>query len=89
MGKHIGKNISENLCVKHSLKLLIMLKNLPQMDLKMLQKINSRNSRGKRWFDNKIANRITKVSKTSQQSNSYISRGKTEKYWLSNINIIV
>ena len=53
---------------------------------------------------NKIANRITKVSKNSQQNNSktvtnehdkeipkerYISGRKTEKYWWSKINITV
>ena len=38
MGKNIGKSISKNLMVNKARKFLIMLKNLQQMQLKLIQK---------------------------------------------------
>ena len=38
MGKNIGKSISKNLMVNKARKILIKLKNLQQMQLKLIQK---------------------------------------------------
>ena len=46
--KNIGKNVSKTLSSQYSQNFLIMLKNLPQMLLKLLQKSNSKNS-GSNW----------------------------------------
>ena len=69
MDKNIGKNISKKTsAVNIAENFLIMLKNPQQMRLKLLQK-----EQFKKQFDligNKIADRIRKVSKKSQQNNS-------------------
>ena len=56
------------------------------MELKLLQKSNSKNSRSNRHFKlfcNKIADKITKVSKSLPKNNLEIVKSKTEilKEW--------
>ena len=55
------KNISTNLCSKY---------NLPQIHLKLLQKEQFKTSITGDLTGNKIADKITTVSKTSPQNNS-------------------
>ena len=64
MSKNIGKNISKRLSGEYSQKLLIMLNNLLQMHLNLLQKVTGD------LTENKIAGKVTKIPKTSQQNNS-------------------
>ena len=65
MGKNIGKNVSKSLSVNIARNFLIMLKNLQQMHLKLLQKevIQKPAQATGDLTGNKIADRITKVSK--------------------------
>ena len=72
MGKKIGENISKNLSYKYSQKLFIMLNNLQQMSLKLLQTEQFKKTVEETCdlIGNKIANKITKTSKNSQQKNS-------------------
>ena len=75
---------------------LIMLNNLLHIKLKLHQKNYPKNSRSDQWFDwKKIADKITRVSKTSPNNNLdtiaeirtklYIYRVKTKNYWWSKI----
>ena len=83
----ICKNISKNLSGKNSQKLLDHAKKsatdaLKTSSKKLIQKTGEATSD---LIGNKIADRITKVSKNSQQNNSeivtiYISRRKTRNY---------
>ena len=82
-GRNIDKKISTNLSSKY---------NLPQIHLKLLQKERFKNSITGDLIGNKIADKITTVSKTSPQHNSEtnyeeillrkicISRTKTKIY---------
>ena len=71
MSKNIGKNISKRLSGEYSQKLLIMLNNLLQMHLNLLQKVIQETSEATGDLtENKIAGKVTKIPKTSQQNNS-------------------
>ena len=65
MGRNIGENISRNLSGKYNF--LTMLNNLLQIHLKLLQKkqLKKKTEATGDFIGNKIADRITKVSKTS------------------------
>ena len=72
MGKNIGKNVSKYLCGKYSQQLLDDAKEYATDALKtslkrVIQKVAEATGD---LIDNKIADRITKVSKSSQQDNS-------------------
>ena len=71
VGKNIGKNISKNLSGKYNKKFFDHANNLKQMPLKLLRKkqFKSAEATGD-LIGNKISNKITKVSKNSQQINS-------------------
>ena len=70
--KNIGKNISKNLNRKYSQKLLDHTKNSATDALKAVPKIAiPKTAEGTSYLiSNKIADRTTKDSKTSQQTNS-------------------
>ena len=72
MGKNIGKNMSKNLSGKYSLKLLDHAKKSATDALKTSSKriIQKTAEATGDLICNKIANRITKVSKNLQQNNS-------------------
>ena len=72
MSKSIGKNKSKKLSSKYIQNFLIMLNNLPQPHVKLLQKelILKKAEATCDLIENKIANRITKVSETSPKNNS-------------------
>ena len=70
----LGKNISKNLSEKYGQKLLDHdKKNLQQMQLTLPQKSNSKKKKKSEargvLIGNKIADKITKVSKVSPQKN--------------------
>ena len=66
MSKNIGKNISKNLSGKYSQRLLGHAKNLQQMQLKQVQKKFHKTAEATDdLIHNKIADEITKVSKSS------------------------
>ena len=72
MGKNIGKNVSKYLCGKYSQQLLDDAKEYATDALKtslkrVIQKVAEATGD---LIDNEIADRITKVSKSSQQDNS-------------------
>ena len=69
MGQNIGKNISKNLSCKNSQKLLDHAKQSLQMHLKLLQKEQFKKTT-ESTGDLKIAEKITRVSKTSLQNKS-------------------
>ena len=74
ISKKIGKNIHKNLStyeVNTVENFLIMLNNLLQMHLKLLQK--------KQLIGNKIADKITKVSKGSPENSSGMTESETKK----------
>ena len=81
MGKKISKNISKSLSDKYSQKLLDHAKQSATNALKT----NSKNVIRKiveatgDLIDNKTANKVTKISKTSQQNNSEIVTNKLNK----------
>ena len=72
MDKNVGKNISKNLSGKNSQKLLDHAKQSAPDVLKTTSKraIQKTVNKADDLIGNKIADRITKVSKTSQQNNS-------------------
>ena len=97
MNKNIGKNISKNLCGKYNRKLLYNAKQSATAVFKTPSKrtfktaIQRTAETAGDLIGNKIANRITIVSRSSPQNNSetcrrntyrkiYISRRKTENY---------
>ena len=67
MGKNIGKNISKILFENIARNFLITLNNLPQVRLKLLQKEQFKKfaEATANLIENKIADKITKVSKNS------------------------
>ena len=69
IGKNISENISKNLSGKYSQKLLDHAKQSASDALKTTSKRVIQNSAGgtSDLIDNKIANRITKVSRSSSQ----------------------
>ena len=81
MGKKISKNISKSLSDKYNQKLLDHAKQSATNALKT----NSKNVIRKiveatgDLIDNKTANKVTKISKTSQQNNSEIVTNKLNK----------
>ena len=73
MGKNIDKNVSENLSRKYSQKLLDHAKKSSTDMFKTISKRSIQKTVREATvhsFDNKIANKIRKVSKNSQQNNS-------------------
>ena len=69
MGKSIGKNMDKNLSSKYSQKFLDhLLNNLLRMHLTLFQKeqLKKTAERARYSIGNKIADKITKVSKTSK-----------------------
>ena len=97
MGKNIGKNISKNVSAKYSQKLLDHAKQSAADAFKTTSKKEIQKRAEATWdlIGNKVAIRITKVSKNSQQNNletvtnendkeipieRYISRRKTNNY---------
>ena len=77
----IGKNINKNVSNKYSKNFSIMLNN-PQLCLKLLQKSNSKNSGSNCWFVwQKIANKITMVSRMSLQYSSETVTNEVRKNW--------
>ena len=71
MGKNIGKHINKNLSGKYSQKFLDYAKQSPTDEFKTVSKraIQKTAEVAGDLIGNKFANRITKVSKYSQQSN--------------------
>ena len=72
MGKNIGKNLSKNLSGKYSQKLLDHAK-ISATDAPKISsfKVTQKNAEGTgELIGKKIANKITKLSKNSQQNNS-------------------
>ena len=71
MGKTVGKKICQNLRSKYSLKFLDQTNTLVQMHLKLFQiaEKNPAEATGD-LIGNKIADRNTKVSRTSPKNNS-------------------
>ena len=68
LGRNIDKNISKNLSSTYIVKnILIRQSYLLKMDLKLLQKTAEATGN---LIENKIADKITKVSKTSPQNTS-------------------
>ena len=97
MGKNIGKNIGKNVSAKYSQKLLDHAKQSAADAFKTTSKKEIQKTAEATWdlIGNKVAIRITKVSKNSQQNNletvtnendkeipieRYISRRKTNNY---------
>ena len=79
-GKNIGENVSKHLTTKCSEELLLMvLNNLQQMHLNLVQKSNSKADSTGDLISNKIADKITKVSKNSQQNNKDIVTNENDK----------
>ena len=72
MSKNIGKNISENLSAEHIHILIDHLNNLLQMNLKLVQQEQFKKPAKLTddLIDNEIADKITKVLKTSRQNTS-------------------
>ena len=72
MGKYVGKSISKNLSSKYSQKGLDHTKQSAPNSLKIVsKKVIQKTAEGTGdLIDNKIADRITKVSKSSPQNNS-------------------
>ena len=73
MGKNIDKNVSENLSRKYSQKLLDHAKKSSTDMFKTISKRSIQKTVREATvhsLDNKIANKIRKVSKNSQQNNS-------------------
>ena len=72
MGENIGKNISKNLNGKYSQKLLDHAKQYAADALQTTSKrvIQITAEATNDWIGNEIANKITRVSKNSQQNNS-------------------
>ena len=75
MGKNIGKNISKNLNSKYSQILLDHAKQSATGVLKTVSKrtIHNTTEANDDLIGNKIADKITRVSKTSPQNNSETS----------------
>ena len=81
IGKNVGKNISNNLNGKYSQKLLDHAKQsaidaFKTASKKGIQKIAEATDD---FIDNKIADKITKVSKDSQQNNSETVTNENDK----------
>ena len=72
MGENIGKNKSKNLRGKYNQKVLDQTKQSTTDVFKTASKraIQKRAEATVDLIDNKIVNKITKISKTSQQNNS-------------------
>ena len=81
MGKNIGKSKSKNLSGKHSQKLLNHAKRSATESLKTTSKrvIQKLAEATGDLIGNKVADRITKVSKNSQQNNSEIVTNENDK----------
>ena len=81
MGKNIDKNISKNVSGKYGKKLLDHAKKIATDALKTSSKrvIQKTAKATGDLFGNKITNRITKVSKNSQQNNSETAANKHDK----------
>ena len=91
MGENIGKNIRKNLSDKYSQKLLDHAKQFGIDSLKSASKkaIWKTAEANGDFISNKFANKITKVSKTSQQNNSETLKISMIKNYLRKDNIIV
>ena len=103
--KILVKTLVKTYAVHIARNFLIMLNNQQQMHLKLLQKSDLKKAEATGdLIGNKMANKVKRASKNSQQNNSetvtnennkeipkerYISRRKTENYWWSKIDIIV
>ena len=81
MGKIIRKNVSKNLSVKYSQKILDYAKQSATDALKVTSKrvIHKTAEATGDLIGNKIADRIAKVSKNSQQNNSETVTNEHEK----------
>ena len=81
MSKNIGKNISKTLIGKYSQKLLDYAKKCETDAPKIFSKrvIQKRQKKAGDLIGNKIADRITKVSKNSQQNNSETLTNENDK----------
>ena len=88
MGRDIDKNISKNLRVVDTANnLLYMLNNTLQMHLKLPEKEQFKKQQRQRA--NKITDKITKISKTSQQNNLVIVTNEDDKELLKKICMCV
>ena len=92
MGKNIGKNISKNLNNKYSQKLLDRAKKSATDVFKTSSKIViQKTSEATALIGNKIANRITKISRDSQQNISeflkQLQMNMIKKYLKKDINL--
>ena len=90
MDKNIGKNISKDLSDKYSQKLLDHAKQSVTDSLKAASKrrIQKTSETKGNLIGSKITDRITKVSKTSQQNNSEkLQMNSIQKYLRIDINL--
>ena len=81
MGKNISKNISKNLSVKYSQNLLDQAKQSAAGAIKTASKraILKRGEATGDFIGNKFADKIAKISETSQQNNSETVTNKHHK----------